>query len=121
MLSRFARWAIRGACPRSEAVSWMCPEVPTSLRPQHLMPTGYVADDTVSYATVNGQQLAYLRMKCALGTYHQVASTRQLGSMVIEKCVFALKTVKRRSGAASGAETPTRPSSQAASIRVDGP
>ena len=75
----------------------MCPEAPTFVEAPtpHADRLRYVADDTVSYATVNGQQLAYLRMKCGLGTYHQVASTRQLGSMVIEKCVFALKTSQR--------------------------
>ena len=75
----------------------MCPEAPTFVEAPtpHADRLRYVADDTVSYATVNGQQLAYLQMKCGLGTYRQVASTRQLGSMVIEKCVFELKTSQR--------------------------
>ena len=52
--------------------------------------------------------MAYLRTKCGLGTYHQVASTRRLGSMVIEKCVLHFK---RRS-----ARWRRRPL-----VRVDGP
>ena len=36
------------------------------------------------------RELMYPRTKFDLGTYHQVTATRQLGSMVIEKCVFAL-------------------------------
>lgn len=81
----------------------MCPEAPTFVEAPtpHADRLRYVADDTVSYATVNGQQLAYLRMKCGLGTYHQVASTRQLGSMVIEKCVLHLKRRSARCRAGS--------------------
>ena len=52
MLSRFARWAVRDACPRSEAVSWMCPEEPTFVEAPtpHADRLRHVADDTVSYS-----------------------------------------------------------------------
>ena len=70
ILSRFARWAVRGACPRSEAVSWMRPGAPTFVEAPtpHADRLRYAADDTVSYATLNEQQVAYLRTKCGLGT-----------------------------------------------------
>jgi len=70
ILSRFARRAVRGTRPRSEAVSWMCPEAPIFVEAPtpHADRLRYAADDTVSYATLNEQQVAYLRTKCGLGT-----------------------------------------------------